>query len=63
MLLQRSLEIAKQENFSSIWLGVWHKNEKAIQLYKRYGFEYFGNYHFIMGTVVSEDYLFKKMLS
>jgi diamine N-acetyltransferase len=58
-LLDYAIQFAKQEGRSTIWLGVWNENNRAIRFYKNYGFEKFGNYQFVMGSIVSDDYLLK----
>lgn len=61
-LVEHSISLAEKEGFQSIWLGVWNENHHAIRFYNRFGFERFGNYQFIMGSIVSDDYLLKKEL-
>ena len=61
-LLKRSIELAQQEKFKTIWLGVWNENHSAIRLYERFGFVRFGTYQFIMGTAVSNDYLMMRLV-
>jgi len=61
-LMDESLKIAEQGNYDVMWLGVNQENFKAIDFYKRYGFEVFGTKQFILGTSVDEDFLMKKML-
>lgn len=58
-LMDHVIEIAEKNNYSWIWLGVNQENYKAINFYKRYGFEVFGTKQFILGTAVDEDYLMK----
>jgi diamine N-acetyltransferase len=62
-LMDRSIEIAKQENCVYIWLGVNTDNEKAIRFYKKYGFTIFGEKNFQLGNAVDTDYLMKKDLN
>ncbi len=61
-LIQEAFGMARKEGFKYLWLGVWYQNLRAIQLYERMGFEIFGNYLFIMGSIVSNDYLMKMPL-
>ncbi len=58
-LMEAAIQFAKQEDRSSIWLGVWNENNRAIRFYEKYGFVKFGNYQFVMGGIVSDDYLMK----
>jgi ribosomal protein S18 acetylase RimI-like enzyme len=46
----------------ALWLGVWEKNERAINFYHRWGFEKFGEHDFILGDDVQTDWLMKKEL-
>jgi ribosomal protein S18 acetylase RimI-like enzyme len=61
-LMDESLSISKQGKYEVIWLGVNQENIKAIDFYKKYGFEVFGTKKFILGTAVDEDFLMKKEL-
>ena len=58
-LMDESFRLAKAGNYEWIWLGVNEENYKAIEFYKRYGFEVFGTKQFILGTAVDEDLLMK----
>ncbi|MCX6292162.1 MAG: GNAT family N-acetyltransferase [Bacteroidetes bacterium] len=59
LLMDHCIELAKSENSVWIWLGVNNENVKAIEFYKKYGFEIFGTKKFILGTAVDEDFLMK----
>lgn len=56
-LLKQTIDIAREQDFKTIWLGVWNQNNDAIRLYQRFGFSQFGHYKFVMGSIVSDDYL------
>lgn len=60
ILINEALLIAAKEKFKTIWLGVWYKNPNAIRLYERFGFKKFGNYKFVMGNEISDDFLMKR---
>ena len=45
-----------------IWLGVWEKNVRAINFYKKNGFVEFDTHQFILGDEVQTDYLMKLQL-
>ena len=62
LLMEKSIELAKQKNKAAIWLCVWQKNPRAIQFYERWGFEIFTTAKFILGKDVQDDFLMKKML-
>ena len=58
-LINEAIRIAGENHCHTIWLGVWNENYKAIRFYERIGFRKFGNYRFVMGTIISDDYLYK----
>jgi ribosomal protein S18 acetylase RimI-like enzyme len=62
-LMKRSLQIAKEMGRQIIWLGVWEKNIRAIEFYKKWGFEKFSKHDFILGNDRQTDWLMKKELS
>ena len=61
-LMQTSIDTAIERNKDVIWLGVWEKNQRAIDFYAKWGFEKFGEHDFILGNDVQTDWLMKKDL-
>lgn len=61
-LLEKVIDIAKKRKLMYLWLGVWNKNIKAIQFYKRNGFIKFDEHKFNMGKDEQIDYLMKFIL-
>lgn len=61
-LMQQSLSIARDMNAAFIWLGVWEKNNKAIEFYKKMGFTAFDTHLFRLGSDIQTDILMKKNL-
>jgi ribosomal protein S18 acetylase RimI-like enzyme len=61
-LMQYCIDLARRRNKQVIWLGVWEKNQRAIDFYKKWGFERFGEHEFVLGTDVQTDWLMKKPL-
>ena len=61
-LMDECLMIANAENYQWLWLGVNVDNHKAINFYKKYGFEIFGEKGFQLGDAIDTDYLMKKKL-
>lgn len=53
---------AKENNFESIWLGVWENNHNAMQFYKKMGFEFLDKHVFVLGTEVQTDFTMKRDL-
>lgn len=48
MLLEKTYIEAKKMNFNSVWLTVYHENERAIKFYKRNKFKELGSTYFEM---------------
>ncbi len=59
-LMQKCLDHAARNNFHTIWLGVWEHNHKAIEFYKRWGFEFFSSHVFKLGDDEQTDLMMKK---
>jgi diamine N-acetyltransferase len=62
-LMEKSFEVARKKNKDVIWLGVWEHNQRAIQFYRRFGFEKFGEHVFMLGNDKQNDWLMKKHLT
>ena len=50
-----------ERNF--IWLGVWEKNQQAIEFYHSQGFKNIDAHSFMMGDEEQVDYIMKKSIS
>ena len=61
-LMQKCIDIAREMNRDIIWLGVWEKNERAIQFYLKWEFEKFADHEFVLGNDVQTDWLMCKRL-
>ncbi|MBM7573602.1 GNAT family N-acetyltransferase [Aquibacillus albus] len=61
-LLNKVIEIAMERNKKKIWLGVWEKNENAINFYKKMGFVQTGTHSFYMGDEEQTDFVMFKTL-
>lgn len=61
-LYEKALEVAGQLRKSSVWLGVWEKNPRAIRFYEKNGFVTFGTHVFKMGTDEQTDLMMRKSL-
>ena len=59
-LLDYCVQTAQDEKIPVIWLSVWKENERAIEFYKRNGFEIFDTVDFYLMDQVYDDYLMKK---
>lgn len=62
LLYQQAMDIAKERNAEYVWLGVWEKNEKAINFYRRNGFMEFDKHVFTLGKDAQTDIMMKKIL-
>ncbi|MFJ5763861.1 GNAT family N-acetyltransferase [Lysinibacillus sp. NPDC093210] len=61
-LIDKAIEIAKEQRKNNIWLGVWEKNENAISFYKNLGFVQTGAHSFYMGDEEQIDIIMTKTL-
>lgn len=62
LLMEKAIEIGKDNNINYIWLGVWEHNINAIKFYEKLGFEKFDTHIFKLGEDEQTDYLMKLML-
>lgn len=62
-LMQESIAIARQQGKEVIWLCVWEHNQPAIQFYRSWGFEVFGEQDFLLGNDLQRDWMMKKELT
>ena len=63
ILMQKCIDVAIENNYESIWLGVWEHNPKAIKFYQKWGFETFGEHIFQLGNDAQTDFLMKKIFT
>lgn len=61
-LIQKAIEIGRNNNLNYIWLGVWENNINAIKFYKKQGFEKFDTHIFKLGEDEQTDNLMKFIL-
>lgn len=59
-LMLYTLDYAFSKGFDSMWLGVWQLNDRAIEFYKKWGFEIFGTRNFKLGNDIKDDFLMIK---
>jgi len=60
LLMQSCIDIAKQKNKEWLWLGVWEKNQRAIDFYIKWGFAKFDETDFLLGDDIQRDWLMKR---
>jgi GNAT superfamily N-acetyltransferase len=56
-LMQAAIHEAEQRGCDSIWLGVWEKNPRAIEFYKKWGFKVVGTHVFMLGADPQRDFI------
>jgi GNAT superfamily N-acetyltransferase len=55
ILLQYTIDFARQAGYEWLWLMVWEENKRALAFYKKWGFEHFGYHPFQFGEDWYED--------
>jgi len=58
-LMLKAINFSKQNNFKTLFLGVWQENHRAVNFYKNFGFEIFTTRTFQLGETVCDDFLMK----
>lgn len=58
-LMQHAIRIARDIQAKFIWLGVWEKNESALNFYSKNGFVAFDKHIFLLGDDSQIDLLMK----
>jgi ribosomal protein S18 acetylase RimI-like enzyme len=62
MLMQQSIDLAKEKGYEHLFLGVWQDNERALAFYKKFGFEIFNTRQFKLGERTCDDYLLHRVI-
>ncbi|WP_223607886.1 GNAT family N-acetyltransferase [Chryseobacterium sp. OSA05B] len=62
LLYDQALESAQNLGKNYLWLGVWEKNLRALNFYRKNGFEEFGSHTFTLGDDDQTDLMMKKIL-
>lgn len=63
LLYEQALAVAQSLNKTSIWLGVWEENTKAIRFYEKNGFVAFDKHIFKLGNDEQTDIMMKKIIA
>ena len=58
-LMLQAINFSKQNNFETLFLGVWQENHRAVNFYKKFGFETFTIRTFQLGETLCDDFLMK----
>jgi ribosomal protein S18 acetylase RimI-like enzyme len=56
-LMEACVEEAVQRGGTGLWLGVWQKNERALEFYRRSGFSIVGTQFFPLGKDLQDDWV------
>ena len=56
-LMQATIREARQRGCDCVWLGVWEKNQRAIDFYKKWGFREVGTHLFSVGDDPQNDHV------
>ena len=59
ILYNKAIEVAGQKNAEYVWLGVWEKNVRAINFYRKNGFLEFDKHIFKLGNDEQTDIMMK----
>ncbi|WP_286777207.1 GNAT family N-acetyltransferase [Sphingobacterium sp. UBA2074] len=62
LLFEKALDLAQKKAVSFIWLGVWEKNSRAINFYRKNGFVAFDKHIFQLGDDKQIDIMMKKTI-
>ena len=62
LLYEKAIEVARQTNADYVWLGVWEKNPRAINFYKKNGFVEFDKHIFKLGNDEQIDIMMRLQL-
>ncbi|GGG29246.1 GNAT family N-acetyltransferase [Hymenobacter glacieicola] len=61
-LMRRAIEEARQQGSRAVVLGVWEKNARALEFYRRFGFKQVGTHPFTVGSDEQTDLILRKGL-
>jgi GNAT superfamily N-acetyltransferase len=61
-LMQGTIDEARQRNCDCVWLGVWEKNQRAIDFYRKWGFRDVGTHVFSLGDDPQNDFIMELAL-
>ena len=62
-LMKACIYEARKRGCDSVWLGVWEKNQRAIDFYKRWGFKEVGTHIFMLGNDSQKDFVMELELT
>ena len=56
-LMQATIDEARRHDCDCVWLGVWEKNQRAIDFYRKWGFRDVGTHVFSVGDDLQNDFI------
>lgn len=59
-LLEGAIDWLLRDGPRDLYLGVWSENVDAQRLYRRYGFEKWGEYEFAVGAARDREFIFRR---
>lgn len=62
-LMQATFREARRRGCDCVWLGVWEKNQRAIDFYKKWGFREMGTHLFSVGDDPQNDFVMELELT
>lgn len=62
-LIQATIREARRRGCDCVWLGVWEKNQRAIDFYKKWGFREVGTHIFSVGDDPQNDFVMELELT
>jgi len=62
-LMQATIREARRRGCDCVWLGVWEKNQRAIDFYEKWGFREVAIYLFFVGDDRQNDFVMKLELT
>jgi len=61
-LMAACIEEARHSGYETLWLGVWERNELALDFYRRWDFSKVGSKEFVVGEDVQKDHIMERSL-
>ncbi|KAF4456485.1 gnat family acetyltransferase [Fusarium austroafricanum] len=61
-LEKRIEDMAREQGFKNLWLGVWEENPRALRAYEKWGYKQVGDHDFTIGSIVQTDQIMVKAL-
>ena len=62
-LMKATIREARQRGCDCVWLGVWEKNQRAIDFYRKWGFREVGTHLFSVGDDPQNDFVMELELT